>query len=218
MINLMSTSLPILYTFRRCPYAIRARMAIAVSKQRVELREVDLKQKPEELVAISPKATVPVLQLTNGGILEESLDIMHWALNINDPANWLTGSEQQLTADLININDNDFKLHLDHYKYADRFPENSLEYYRKNASNFPNRLDELLRRNTFLLSGQPSLVDVAIFPFIRQFAFVDKNWFDGMSWGNLQNWLDYFLKSNLFESIMKKHKPWKAGDDHVLFP
>lgn len=193
-------------------------MAIAVSGLQVEHREVDLKRKPNELTLISPKATVPVLQLNDGIILEESLDIMQWALNINDPKNWLLTSDNNLSADLLRMNDNKFKRHLDRYKYADRFPENCLEYYREKAQKFPHRLDVLLESNGFILSEQPSLIDIAIFPFIRQFAFVDKNWFDSMSWNNLKNWLDYFLESDLFLSVMKKHSPWKAGNAPLVLP
>jgi glutathione S-transferase len=193
-------------------------MAIAVSDQKVVHREVDLKQKPEEMTSISPKATVPVLQLSNGEILEESLDIMKWALNINDPEHWLLNADNQLAVELISINDNQFKYHLDRYKYADRYPQHSLEYYREKASDFPMKLDALLGNNAFLLSEIPSMLDVAIFPFIRQFAFVDKNWFDTRDWPYLQKWLKCWLNSRLFESVMKKHRPWRAGDDSVFFP
>ena len=213
----MNRGLPILYSFRRCPYAIRARMAIAVSEQLVEHREVDLKEKPVELTQISPKSTVPVLQLNEKDIIEESLEIMHWALKINDPDYWLTKSDSQHSEKLITLNDNDFKQHLDRYKYADRYPESSVEYYRVKASEFPSHLNELLHKNPFILSSDPSLVDIAIFPFIRQFAFVDKNWFDAQEWDNLKKWLNYFLDNDLFKSVMKKHKPWKTGDDLVVF-
>jgi len=205
----MNHSLPILYTFRRCPYAIRARMAIAVSGQKVELREVDLKQKPQEMISISPKATVPVLQLRNGEVLEESLDIMQWALKINDPQHWLANKDNEFAEELIRSNDEQFKYFLDRYKYADRYPEHSIEYYREKASDFPLKLDALLGNNSFLMSENPSLPDIAILPFIRQFAFVDKNWFDSRGWANLQNWLDNLLDSRLFESVMKKHRPWQ---------
>ena len=214
----MNQELPIIYSFRRCPYAIRARMAIAVSGQQVEHREVDLKEKPVELIQISPKSTVPVLQLNDKDIIEESLEIMYWALKINDPENWLTNSDNQDSENLITLNDNDFKQHLDRYKYADRYPEHSVEYYRVNASEFPSKLDKLLQKNSFIFSSSPSLVDIAIFPFVRQFAFVDKNWFDAQEWTHLRKWLDYILDNDLFKSVMKKHKPWKMGDDFVLFP
>jgi len=214
----MATGHPILYSFRRCPYAIRARMAIAVSGQQVELREVDLKHKPEELLRISPKATVPVLHLDDGKILEESLDIMIWALTINDPQNWLLSSDEGLSRKLVETNDNEFKHYLDRYKYADRFPENPMSFYREEASQFPAKLDRLLNSTAFLVSEQPSMTDVAIFPFIRQFAFVDKAWFDSMPWGKLHNWLAYFISSQLFENIMKKYQPWQSQDDALIFP
>ena len=212
---------PVIYSFRRCPYAIRARMAIAISGQQVELREVDLKQKPEEMIGLSPKATVPVLHLSNNEVLEESLDIMHWALAIHDPENWLLNADQplskELAKELVETNDQDFKQHLDHYKYADRFPEHSLTYYREKASEFPDRLNSLLAKKRFVFSDKPSFTDVAIFPFIRQFAFVDKGWFDNQQWPHLQHWLDDFLGSELFQSVMKKYQPWKNGDKPVYF-
>ncbi len=209
--------LPILYSFRRCPYAIRARMAIAFSGQKVEHREVDLKQKPVQLIQISPKATVPVLQLNQGEILEESLDIMLWALSLNDPDGWLENNGQA-ASELIEMNDNKFKYYLDRYKYADRFPEHSVEYHRKKASEFPAKLNSLLQSSSYLVSKKVSLVDVAIFPFIRQFAFVDKNGFDSMNWPYLQKWLEFFLETELFKTVMKKHKPWQSGDESVTFP
>lgn len=210
--------LPILYSFRRCPYAIRSRMAIAVSQQQVELREVDLKRKPPELLACSPKATVPVLQIDKQNILEESLDIMHWALHINDPLDWLAFNKNALTEKLVDENDNEFKQYLDRYKYADRFPDNSLEYHQQQACTFPNRLEILLQENRYLLSNQPTLADVAIFPFIRQFAFVDKKWFDQMPWKLLQHWLDRFLNDPLFDLVMKKNQPWQATSQLKIFP
>jgi len=212
----MKNSVPILYSFRRCPYAIRARMALAVSHQVIELREVDLKHKPAEMIALSAKATVPVLQLISGEIIEESLDIMQWALSIADPDNWLIDGVLTSANELILANDHDFKTCLDRYKYADRFPQFSMEHYRHLASAFPYRLDSLLQKNSFLLSDQPTLVDIAIFPFIRQFAFVDKNWFDEMHWNSLHQWLDYFLNSAYFLSVMNKFKPWDTGDLPVI--
>ena len=193
-------------------------MALAVCGLQFELREVELKNKPEEMLKISPKATVPVLQLENGDVLEESLDIMYWALQINDPHNWLADINPDLTNKLIRTNDNDFKQHLDRYKYADRFPEYSVDHYRQQASQFPMELDQLLSQNGYLVSDKPTLVDIALFPFIRQFAFVDKSWFDAMSWNYLKQWLESFLSSALFQLVMQKHSPWKSGGARVIFP
>ena len=170
------------------------------------------------MLKISPKATVPVLQLENGDVLEESLDIMYWALQINDPHNWLADINPDLTNKLIRTNDNDFKQHLDRYKYADRFPEYSVDHYRQQASQFPMELDQLLSQNGYLVSDKPTLVDIALFPFIRQFAFVDKSWFDAMSWNYLKQWLESFLSSALFQLVMQKHSPWKSGGARVIFP
>ena len=212
----MNSSLPILYSFRRCPYAIRARMALAVSHLAVELREVDLKRKPPEMIDISPKATVPVLKLVSGEVIDESLEIIDWALTISDPDHWLLHGQISSSHDLILLNDGEFKKCLDHYKYADRFPESPIEHYRKIASDFPSMLNDLLHETNFLVSDQPSLVDIAIFPFIRQFAFVDKQWFDETAWSHLQQWLEYFLNSQLFLTVMKKYNPWKTGDSPVI--
>jgi len=197
-------SLPILYSFRRCPYAIRARMALAYTVQSVEIIEVDLKNKPQKMLDISPKGTVPILIFTNDQILEESLDIMTWALSVNDPDLWIQEKLTTQTKKLIKENDFNFKEYLDCYKYADRFPEISLEEHRTNASQFPNKLNNLLSEKRYLLAEQLTLADIAIFPFIRQFAFVDKNWFDKQEWDFLKQWLESLLASELFIKVMKK--------------
>ncbi len=211
---------PILYSFRRCPYAMRARMAIAYSGVKVELREVVLKDKPSEMLLVSPKGTVPVLVFDSQSgeeVIEESLEIMYWALSMHDP-NKMNISEvtDYLDVPLINENDNVFKTHLDHYKYADRFPDNTMQYYREQGEVFLKKLDELLSDNAFLTGENLSIVDVAIFPFIRQFAFVDKAWFDQSCYLNLRRWLDAFLVSALFLSIMPKFLQWYAEDEVVF--
>lgn len=204
---------PILYSFRRCPYAIRARLAIAASAVEVELREVVLRDKPPEMLAISPKGTVPVLQLSSGEVFDESIDVMRWALHINDPFDWLclTNDQKEQTLNLIKKNDGDFKKNLDLYKYASRHPENPPEYYRQSGEQFLKMLEPSLQKQKFLVKEAPSFVDYAIFPFIRQFAFVDMAWFEQSEYTALQAWLDYFLKSDLFSKVMHKHKPWKAS-------
>jgi len=192
----MQQELPILYSFRRCPYAIRARLAIIFAQQSVDLIEIDLKNKLDEFVALSPKATVPVLKLNDREIIDESLDIMQWAFDQSNPQKVNINSFQH---QLIVSNDHQFKEHLDHYKYADRFPEQSLTHYQQIACHFPSQLNSILQQQTFLTSSQPSNVDLAIFPFIRQFSFVDKEWFDAQDWPHLQHWLAYWLEHKVFQ-------------------
>jgi glutathione S-transferase len=196
--------LPVLYTFRRCPYAIRARLAIAVSGVEVEKIEIELKNKPLEMLEISPKGTVPVLKLPDGKILDESLYIMYWALSINDPGNWLKPMNIEGHKDLIAINDSHFKYFLDRYKYADRYPEHDIIFYRGKAEEFISLLDENLRKNRFLTGEGESLVDMAIFPFIRQFAHVDKGWFYNSPYINVIRWLDALIESDIFKQVMQK--------------
>ncbi len=211
--------LPILYSFRRCPYAIRARLAIKYSATGVELREVVLADKPAEMLSASPKGTVPVLILSDGSILDESLDIIHWALSINNPENWLPENSYllQKANELITTNDEVFKIHLDHYKYACRFPEFSAEYYRTQGEEFLQDLENLLEKSRCLLADHITLADIAIFPFIRQFVFVDKDWFDQSQYTNLNLWLNNMLEMKLFKDIMKKYPQWVPGNEGVEF-
>ncbi len=202
----MKSNLPILYSFRRCPYAIRARMALFYAGIAVEIREVDLKAKPAHLLEISPKGTVPVLYLTNDVVLEESLIIMNWALNQTDPEHWLLASEELEVEELIKWNDGDFKFYLDRYKYADRYPEFSQDYYRDQASGFLIELNERLTRNRYLCGQQISIADVAIFPFIRQFASVDMVWWQHAPFQVVNNWLQGFVESELFALVMRQNR------------
>ncbi|CCK74292.1 Glutathione S-transferase-like protein [Oleispira antarctica RB-8] len=222
-----NTKLGIFYSFRRCPYAMRARLActLFLSPQCLELREVVLKNKPPELLAISPKATVPVLQLkgeqlTNSTLVDESRDIMLWALE--QAPEKLKGQylpfHLQLDIDeLIDENDGSFKWALDRYKYADRFEEEE-EYYRKLGEVFLVRLEHLLKKNRYLFTPELSLADIAIFPFVRQFAHVNKSWFEQSDYPKLIQWLNTLLESELFSSIMKKYKPWQEQEESILFP
>lgn len=207
--------LPILYSFRRCPYAIRARMAITYASITLELREVALANKPAAMLAISPKGTVPVLQLSDR-VIDESLQVMEWALNQSDPENWLALDSQQEQLSLIEENDNEFKAWLDKYKYWDRFPEQSQQDYRIKAENFLSKLESRLQKNSYLFGDKICMADIAIFPFIRQFAFVDKSWFDQSDYPSVQCWLDQFLQSTLFEQVMIKQAVWQQPDDQVL--
>lgn len=196
---------------------MRARLAIKLCNITVELREIILRNKPQDMLTLSPKGTVPVLQLPDGTVIDESWDIIQWASSIGDPLN-LRGSDQQLTAinELIYRNDNEFKTHLDHYKYADRFPEHPAEHYRTNAEYFLQTLEALLSKNTYLLSETPSLADIGIFPFVRQFAHVDIQWFRQTPYPQLIKWMDNFLNSSVFNSTMNKYTPWSAQDDSVF--
>lgn len=193
---------PILYSFRRCPYAIRARLAIKISGIEVEMREVDLRDKPRALVECSPKGTVPVLLLPDGTVIDESLDIMRWALAINDPETWSNQSAESLS--LIGQNDGSFKRSLDRYKYPARFSEQSVEYYREQGEGFLRLLDERLTGLKYLMRDRPDMTDMAILPFVRQFAHVDKQWFYSSRYTRLIDWLDGLLRSDSFVAAMKK--------------
>lgn len=197
---------PFLYTFRRCPYAIRARMAIKVSGVEVDQQEVNLRNKPNALFECSPKGTVPVLKLADNRVIDESLDIMQWALAINDPEQWLDhpeGISDEARA-LITQNDEPFKKALDYYKYAVRFPEHSEQYYREQAEFFLVELDARLSKNKYLMGDRLTLPDMAIFPFIRQFSNVDKEWFYTSRYRSLIQWLDARVSSDLFIAVIQK--------------
>jgi len=195
-----------LYSFRRCPYAMRARMALRYCGVVVNIVEVSLKAKPAEMLALSSKGTVPVLS-ADGRVIDESLAIMRWALAQNDPQDWLLKDDpagQAQIAALIEANDQVFKVHLNHYKYAERYPEQPMEVYRAHGEVFLRQLDELLQGRDYLLAEHPSLADVALMPFVRQFAHVDREWFAQTPHVRLQDWLQRFLESDLFTGVMKK--------------
>lgn len=214
----MSTTIPILYSFRRCPYAMRARLAVKASGLQVELREVKLADKPASLFEYSEKGTVPVLVLPDGKVIDESLDVMHWALEISDPECWQPANEEAVEVNhLVAINDGEFKYYLDRYKYSDRYPEHPMEYYRENAEQFIQILEGKLEGGRYLGGEKMNFADVAIFPFIRQFAHVDKAWFDQTRYSNLQAWLAELLQWPMFLGVMDKYKPWRAGDEVILF-
>jgi len=215
----MKVSYPVLYSFRRCPYAIRARLAIKVSGIQVELREIALADKPQQMLLSSSKGTVPVLVLADGTVIDESRDIMLWALLQNNPENWLVDDSELMAeiSHIIDINDNEFKPHLDHYKYADRFPEHPMEHYRQQAEGFLQQLEQKLNQTEYLVSDNISLADMAVLPFVRQFAHVDKEWFYQTHYKKCQTWLDDLLESALFSDVMKKYPRWQAGDSMQRF-
>ncbi|MEM6891195.1 MAG: glutathione S-transferase [Pseudomonadota bacterium] len=205
---------PILWSFRRCPYAIRARMAVLSAGLEVELREIKLKDKPPAFLRASPSATVPNLQAGDLN-LDESLDIMLWALRQSDPHGLLNMPDIGET--LIAQNDGPFKAALDHTKYAIRYPDLDPQSERSKASDFIQTLNTRLTENLFLTGDRPTLADIAIFPFVRQFAQIDRAWFDAQTWPQVILWLDGFLQSADFQKAMTKVTVWNDGTAPYLF-
>ena len=210
------TELPVLYSFRRCPYAMRARMALAAAGIPVRLREVLLKDKPPALFEASAKATVPVLVLGDGTVLEESLEIMEWALEQNDPLHWAVNPIA--SSDWIASCDGEFKYWLDRYKYADRYPEHRAEQYRDSAESFIQRLESTLTTFAWVAGLQPTIADIALFPFVRQFAAVDAAWWQATSYAKTRRWLDHWVDSDLFTVVMQKYPRWHANMPEAIFP
>ncbi|MEY4574397.1 MAG: hypothetical protein RL251_519 [Pseudomonadota bacterium] len=189
-------------------------MAIAVSGVRVELREVVLRDKPPEMIAVSPKGTVPVLLLSDGHVVDESLDIMRWALAQNDPANWLAHAD----AGMIAANDGPFKQALDRYKYPHRYGLADGLEHRDAALKHLSDLNDILAAQPYLGGSAAAFTDIALFPFVRQFAATDPLWFDALPLPALQAWLNGLLASDLFGQIMTRYAKWTAGEDTILFP
>ncbi|NNE80639.1 MAG: glutathione S-transferase [Silicimonas sp.] len=206
---------PILWSFRRCPYAMRARLAVQSAGITVELREILLRDKPAEFLQASPKGTVPVLQ-ADGRVIEESLDLMLWALNQNDPEDWLAMPGHGY--DLIEEADGPFKSALDRYKYTSRHVDVDIGAEQHKAGLFLHQLDRSLKDRAFLFGDRPRLADMAILPFVRQFAHVDLDWFNAQPWPGVSSWLADFKSSDRFGAIMKKHPQWQPGQAPVAFP
>ncbi|MDQ6996429.1 MAG: glutathione S-transferase [Mariprofundus sp.] len=206
---------PILYSFRRCPYAMRARMALARAGIQCVLREVILKDKPQQMLSISAKGTVPILLLPDGTVIDESLDIMLWAeMRHSD------GSSQ--AADMIKLverNDSHFKYHLDRYKYPEHFAvDTDAVFHRQQAELFLADLNQRLGQDSYLCGGQASLTDIALFPFVRQFAAIEPDWFAATPYSYLQTWLTRWLESELFRSVMIRYPQWHPDDvEQLLF-
>jgi glutathione S-transferase len=207
-------TLPILYSFRRCPYAMRARLALASAGVRVELREVVLRDKPAAFLATSPSATVPCLK-TGETVIDESLDIMLWALARHDPESLLAMPDEGHR--LITTTDGPFKTALDRYKYHTRYDDADREAERAKASTHLETLNAQLAGQDWLFGAAPRLADLAILPFIRQFAMTDKTWFDAQDWPDLHRWLAAFLASSRLKAIMTKYPQWHEGDAPTLF-
>ncbi|WP_341235014.1 glutathione S-transferase [uncultured Sulfitobacter sp.] len=203
---------PVLYSFRRCPYAMRARLAILAADVEVELREVVLRDKPQAFLDASPSGTVPCLVLPDQ-VIDESLDVMIWALSQSDPRGMLNMPEAGW--DLIARCDGPFKHALDRTKYTTRYRDDDPTHHRAEASGFLADLNDQIDVHLF---DHPSLADIAIAPFVRQFAFIDKPWFDAQPWPRLQGWLARFLASDAFAQVMVKYPQWRPGDAPTIFP
>ncbi len=206
-------SLPILYSFRRCPYAMRARSALIASGISVELREVVLRDKPAAMLAAAPKGSVRVLVLPDGQVIDESWDIMLWALRQHDAQDWLGVGERHMQSalPLVLENDTSFKRALDRYKYPERFPEHPQDFYRAQGEEFLQRLESHLRITPYLLGERMSIADAALLPFVRQFASVDSHWFSTSPYPALRASLEAFTSSALFAKVMQKFSVWQPG-------
>ena len=210
------TTMPILFSFRRCPYAMRARMALLSSGIAVRLREVVLRDKPVEMLDASPKGTVPVLVGDDGAVIEESLELMLWALAHKDPGNWLEHRGEAM--EIIKEADGDFKFHLDRYKYPVRYDDVDPAEHRAAGLEILERWNaRIAEQGGQLIGSRPGLADYAIFPFVRQFANHDRVWFDALPLAELQRWLDQHLESEIFRTTMAKYPQWKTGDAEPVF-
>ena len=215
----MTYKYPTLYSFRRCPYAMRARLALRLCKIQCIIREISLKAKNSEFLRVSPKATVPVLVLPNGEVLEESLDIIYWSLKQNDPLKLKTNNQLANKTDkLIELFDTEFKFHLDRYKYSSRYNIKNSQVYRDKARDILVEINTMLESKNYIGGNNISLLDISILPFVRQFRIADKEWFDdNLGLENVNNWLNTFLNSDLLASIMTKYKVWEKDDPITLF-
>lgn len=214
-------NLPILYSFIRCPYAMRARYALAYSNIKCTLREVDLKNKPAQLLKVSPKGTVPVLLLQDDAVIDQSLDIIYYALNQNDPQNIsnIDAEDQSVIDQLIDKNDKVFAPLLTKYKYFNRHPEETQSSYREQIElHFLQQMNTQLELFPYLIGQKLSAADIAIFPFIRQFTLVDPNWSLSSHYKFLNLWLEKFTNDPIFEIVMQKNLPWVQGDPEIIYP
>lgn len=213
--------LPVLYSFRRCPYAMRARLGLVASQIQVELREILLRDKPEHMLALSPKGTVPVLWLPDGAVIDESLDVMLWALKKNDPQGWLQLSdlEAEQARQLVAQLDGPFKHHLDRYKYSNRYDNCDPQEHLEACLLILNQWNERLSRHAFLMGDQAKYVDYALLPFVRQFRIADPAFFDQEArLVHVRRWLNNYFESSLFRAIMPKYSQWSPDDPAILFP
>ena len=215
----MINKYPTLYSFRRCPYAMRARLVLRLCKIECIIREISLKAKNSEFLRVSPKATVPVLVLPNGEVLEESLDIIYWSLEQNDPSKLKVNNQLgRKTNKLIELFDTEFKFHLDRYKYSSRYNIQNSQVHRDKAREILVQINTMLEGKNYIGGKNISLLDISILPFVRQFRIADMKWFDNnLGLDNVNKWLNIFLNSDLLASIMTKYKVWEIDDPVTFF-
>jgi glutathione S-transferase len=216
--------LPVLYSLRNCPYAMRARVAIYYAKQKVALRDLLLSNKPDEMLEVSPKGTVPVLvtELETGQtvVIDESLDVMLWALNETDPDNLLHSETPHLLSEMLSLIsqfDNEFKTCFDKYQCAKRYHEDSLVSDREACEKYIADLEQRLQLNDFLMSNKASLADIALLPFIRKFSKVERQWYLQSPYPKLRAWLNRYLQSRMFSKVMTQYPLWLESREVTVF-
>jgi len=215
-----NNNLPIIYSLRNCPFAMRARIAIYKSQQPVLLRDIVLKDKPQEMLVASPKGTVPVLITPNGTVIEESFEVMLWALSMSDPDDLLFSGDDEMLASmqtLIYRFDNEFKRCLENYKCAKRYSETNVIECRQACEAYIAQLEQLLTAHQYLMADRESLADIALLPFIRQFARVERQWYLQAPYPHVRQWLNHYLQSKMFSKVMTKHQLWLPNRSDLLF-
>ena len=213
-------ALPVLYSLRNCPYAMRARLAIYASGQLVQLRDLVLSDKPPEMLIESPKGTVPVLVTVDNEVVDESLAIMLWAFSQSDPADYLNKNDETSLTEMFSIIsrfDNEFKRHLEKYRCSKRYHEPSLDEDRQKCEYYLAELELRLRKHQYLMSDTPSLTDLALMPYVRQFARVERQWYLQSPYPKLRQWLNGYLQSRMFSKVMAKHPLWLEAKEEVIF-
>ena len=213
--------MPILYSFKRCPYAMRARMALCLSKTIVELREVRLRNKPQSMLEISPKGTVPVLLLDDGSVIDESIEIIEWCINNKKDMfkDTLNKDQELFTEDAIKLFDEKFKFHLDRYKYASRYENVDATSHKDACLDILKTLDKYINNTKWFFSNNINKIDISVLPFIRQFRIADPEWFDvNQDIPNIQIWLENFLQSKLLNIVMVNFEVWEPNNPIKLFP
>lgn len=213
--------MPILYSFKRCPYAMRARMALYLSKTVVELREVNLRNKPQSMLEISPKGTVPVLLLDDGSVIDESLEIIEWCIKKEKDIfkDTLNNDQELFAEDAIHLFDKKFKFHLDRYKYAKRYEDVDEISHRQSCVEILKNIEKEISNKKFFYTNHVNKIDICILPFIRQFRIANPEWFDNHNeFPKVQKLLNNFLHSSILEEIMVTHEEWKKDNSAIFFP